>query len=105
MSLLVPVTLLAVPLFDTTLVSVMRRKNGRPISQGGRDHSSHRLVALGLSERGTVGLLSAISAAFGGLSIGAAELPAAPTLMLAALMFGALALFGVFLGRVEVYKA
>jgi UDP-GlcNAc:undecaprenyl-phosphate GlcNAc-1-phosphate transferase len=104
-ALFVPVMLLAVPVFDTTLVSVVRRLNGRPISQGGRDHSSHRMVALGLTERATVSVLYAISAAFGGLSIASARLPTAATLVLAALMFGALALFGVFLGRVQVYKA
>jgi UDP-GlcNAc:undecaprenyl-phosphate GlcNAc-1-phosphate transferase len=104
-ALFVPVTLLAVPVFDTTLVSVVRRLNGRPISQGGRDHSSHRLVALGLSERATVGLLYAISAAFGLLAIASEQLSPAATLVLAALMFGALALFGAFLGRVQVYTA
>lgn len=102
--LFVPVTLLAVPVFDTTLVSVVRRLNGRPISQGGRDHSSHRLVALGLSERATVIVLYAISAAFGLLAIASEQLSPAATVVLAALMFGALALFGAFLGRVQVYS-
>jgi UDP-GlcNAc:undecaprenyl-phosphate/decaprenyl-phosphate GlcNAc-1-phosphate transferase len=102
-ALFVPVTLLAVPVFDTTLVSVVRRLNGRPISQGGRDHSSHRLVALGLSERATVVVLYGISAAFGLLAIASEQLSLPATLVLAALMFGALALFGAFLGRVQVY--
>jgi UDP-GlcNAc:undecaprenyl-phosphate/decaprenyl-phosphate GlcNAc-1-phosphate transferase len=43
--------LFAYPLFDTALVSVLRRICGRPVSQGGRDHSSHRLVSIGLKER------------------------------------------------------
>src|SRR5260370_3938209 len=96
--LFVPVTLLAVPVFDTTLVSVVRRLNGRPISQGGCDHSSHRLVALGLSERDAVGLLYGISAAFGLLAIAAARLSPAVALILAAMMVSAPALFGIFLG-------
>jgi UDP-GlcNAc:undecaprenyl-phosphate GlcNAc-1-phosphate transferase len=104
-ALFVPVMLLAVPVFDTTLVSVVRRLNGRPISQGGRDHSSHRMVALGLSERATVGVLYTISAAFGLLTIASARLSTAAMLVLAALMFGALALFGIFLGMVQVYTA
>jgi UDP-GlcNAc:undecaprenyl-phosphate GlcNAc-1-phosphate transferase len=103
-AIFVPVVLLAVPVFDAALVSVVRRLNGRPISLGGRDHTSHRLVALGLSERATVGLLYAISAAFGLLAIASQQLPLLTTLVLAALMFGALALFGVFLGRVQVYS-
>lgn len=49
--LFVPCLILFVPIFDTMLVSVTRRMNGRPISLGARDHSSHRLVWLGLSER------------------------------------------------------
>jgi UDP-GlcNAc:undecaprenyl-phosphate/decaprenyl-phosphate GlcNAc-1-phosphate transferase len=43
--------LFAYPLFDAGLVAVVRRICGRPMSQGGRDHSSHRLVSLGIKER------------------------------------------------------
>jgi len=49
-----PVLLLMIPIFDTTFVSITRTLRGRPISQGGRDHTSHRLVLLGLSERAAV---------------------------------------------------
>jgi UDP-GlcNAc:undecaprenyl-phosphate GlcNAc-1-phosphate transferase len=41
-----PVVLLLVPILDTTLVTAMRLLSGRPPSQGGRDHSSHRLVTV-----------------------------------------------------------
>src|SRR5579859_1505810 len=51
------VLIVFVPMFDLLLVSVTRRMNGRPISQGARDHTSHRLVYLGLSERWTTTLL------------------------------------------------
>jgi UDP-GlcNAc:undecaprenyl-phosphate GlcNAc-1-phosphate transferase len=44
------------------LVSLTRRLNGRAISDGGRDHSSHRLVFSGLSERRAVGLLHVMAA-------------------------------------------
>jgi UDP-GlcNAc:undecaprenyl-phosphate GlcNAc-1-phosphate transferase len=50
-----------------------------------------------------VALLYAISAAFGLLAIASERLSTAATLVLAALMFGALVLFGVFLGMVQVY--
>ncbi|MFP5236379.1 MAG: MraY family glycosyltransferase [Acidobacteriota bacterium] len=46
-----PLLLLSYPIFDTVLVAVSRWKAGRSIFIGGRDHSSHRLVSLGLSER------------------------------------------------------
>jgi UDP-GlcNAc:undecaprenyl-phosphate/decaprenyl-phosphate GlcNAc-1-phosphate transferase len=45
-----PLLLFVYPLFDTALVSALRRLSGRPISQGGRDHSSHRLFSTGLHE-------------------------------------------------------
>lgn len=58
----IPCLVLFVPVFDTLLVSVSRRIKGRAISEGGRDHSSHRLVFSGLSERRAVGLLHAMAA-------------------------------------------
>jgi len=60
-----PVLVLALPIFDTTFVSLARLLSGRAISQGGRDHTSHRLVALGFSETGAVLLLWSVSAASG----------------------------------------
>ena len=63
---LVPVLVLFIPLFDTLLVSVTRRLHGRAISAGARDHTSHRLVLLGMSEGRAVLLLYGL-AAFSGL--------------------------------------
>ncbi len=68
-TLVLPVLVLAVPILDTTLVTVARLLDGRPIYQGGRDHSSHRLVRYGLSERRAVALLAAISLCIGGSSL------------------------------------
>ena len=50
----VPGLVLFLPIFDMLLVSVTRRLNGRAISAGAKDHTSHRLVMLGLSERNAV---------------------------------------------------
>ena len=60
---------LAVPILDTTLVTIARLLDGRPIHQGGRDHSSHRLVRFGLSERHAVALLALIALCLGGSSL------------------------------------
>jgi len=68
-TLVLPVLVLAVPILDTTLVTVVRLLEGRPVSQGGRDHSSHRLVSLGVSETGAVVLLALVSAALGATSL------------------------------------
>jgi UDP-GlcNAc:undecaprenyl-phosphate GlcNAc-1-phosphate transferase len=68
-TLALPILILAVPMLDTTLVTIVRLVEGRPISQGGRDHSSHRLVRFGLSEKNAVLLLALIATALGGTSL------------------------------------
>jgi UDP-GlcNAc:undecaprenyl-phosphate GlcNAc-1-phosphate transferase len=64
-----PILVLAVPILDTTLVTVVRLLDGRPIYRGGRDHTSHRLVYHGLTEKRAVVLLALISAALGTTSL------------------------------------
>jgi UDP-GlcNAc:undecaprenyl-phosphate GlcNAc-1-phosphate transferase len=66
---LLPILILAVPILDTTLVTIVRVLEGRPIYQGGRDHSSHRLVRFGLSEKHAVLLLALIATALGATSL------------------------------------
>ncbi len=68
-TLLLPILVLAVPILDTTLVTIVRLLDGRPVYQGGRDHTSHRLVYHGLSEKRAVVLLAVISAALGTTSL------------------------------------
>ena len=91
--------LLAIPIFDTTFVSVTRRLMGRSVFIGGRDHTSHRLVAIGLQERGAVLTLYALAAAGGGVCLGFMQLPAAAALLSAMLFVGTLALLGVSLAQ------
>jgi UDP-GlcNAc:undecaprenyl-phosphate/decaprenyl-phosphate GlcNAc-1-phosphate transferase len=57
-----PLLILALPVLDTGLVTAVRFAEGRPVWEGGRDHSSHRLVYGGLSERRAVALLLGIAA-------------------------------------------
>jgi UDP-GlcNAc:undecaprenyl-phosphate GlcNAc-1-phosphate transferase len=64
-TLLLPLLVLAIPILDTTLVTVVRLIEGRPVTKGGRDHTSHRLVYRGLSDKRAVVLLCAVSAALG----------------------------------------
>jgi UDP-GlcNAc:undecaprenyl-phosphate/decaprenyl-phosphate GlcNAc-1-phosphate transferase len=44
----VPILLVAVPIFDTSLVVFSRLRRGKPFYKGGLDHTYHRLEALGL---------------------------------------------------------
>jgi UDP-GlcNAc:undecaprenyl-phosphate/decaprenyl-phosphate GlcNAc-1-phosphate transferase len=64
-TLIIPLLVLAIPILDTALVTAVRLVEGRPVHQGGRDHASHRLVRSGISEKGTVVLLTAIAAGLG----------------------------------------
>ncbi|HUA32232.1 MAG TPA: hypothetical protein VMA09_01400 [Candidatus Binataceae bacterium] len=48
-----PILVMLMPLLDTLIVSVSRFATQNPISRRGVDHSHHRLIALGLSDRAT----------------------------------------------------
>ncbi|HLY75826.1 MAG TPA: MraY family glycosyltransferase [Planctomycetota bacterium] len=50
----VPLAILAVPLFDTAVVVLIRLFNGRPIFEGDTNHFAHRLTALGMSRKAAV---------------------------------------------------
>lgn len=65
----IPILILLIPILDTAFVTVMRRLFGRPIYVGGKDHSSHRIVAIGFSEREAVLILYAISIISGLMAI------------------------------------
>lgn len=103
--LLGPVLLLLLPILDTALVTISRKLAGRPISTGGRDHTSHRLVALGLSERAATLTLWALSALAGGAAVLIQTTEVFVGLALAALLLVALVYLAVFLGKVQVYGA
>jgi UDP-GlcNAc:undecaprenyl-phosphate GlcNAc-1-phosphate transferase len=45
---MVPIVVMGLPIFDTTLVTFSRLIDRRPVSLGGTDHTSHRLARLGL---------------------------------------------------------
>jgi UDP-GlcNAc:undecaprenyl-phosphate/decaprenyl-phosphate GlcNAc-1-phosphate transferase len=67
---LVPVLVLAVPIFDTTLVTVSRVRRGLlPFSTPGKDHTSHRLAALGLGHRSAVLAIYLLAALAGAAAV------------------------------------
>lgn len=66
--ILIPAFILLVPIFDTTFVTITRKLSSKPVSQGGKDHTSHRLVSIGLSEKEAVLVLYALSIVAGFLA-------------------------------------
>jgi UDP-GlcNAc:undecaprenyl-phosphate GlcNAc-1-phosphate transferase len=102
--LVLPVLLVLVPIFDTTFVTVTRLLTGRPVSQGGRDHTSHRLVALGISERRALAFLYGTACASGLVAVLTYRYGITYTVVLLALLVVALVLLGVHLSRVQVAR-
>ncbi len=102
--LLTPVLILIIPIFDTSVVTVARKLSGRPVSQGGRDHTSHRLVALGMSERRAVLMLYLFAAVSGSLALAVRQMPIEVTLGLISGFALSVLCVGLYLGKVRVYE-
>ena len=102
-SLAAPVFVLLVPIFDTTLVTVARLLAGRSPAQGGRDHTSHRLVSLGITERKAVLLLWLLAAVSGGVSLSFQRVPATLLALVTFLAVLAVYYLGAYLGSLPVY--
>jgi len=99
----VPVLVLGVPVFDTILVTFNRRASGRHFYQGGKDHSSHRLVVLGMSEKRAVLTLYFMSFACGLVAFAHAWINIASGTVLVMLTILFMLFFGIFLSRVRIY--
>jgi UDP-GlcNAc:undecaprenyl-phosphate GlcNAc-1-phosphate transferase len=98
-----PVLLLLIPLFDTLFVALSRRLALRSASVGGRDHTSHRLVALGFSERQAVLLLWGLAAVSGGAAVGLERAHVREANLVVGLLVIGLALLATHLAKVRVY--
>ncbi len=99
----VPVLILTVPVLDTALVTVARIRHGISPFQGGKDHTSHRLVRVGLPVPVAVGLIAIASLAHGWVALLVFRIDTTS----AVLLLGLTALFDVFffalLAKVPVY--
>ncbi len=100
----VPVMVLMVPMLDTTLVTLIRLLSGRKASTGGRDHTSHRLVLMGFSQRHAVlflygvGTISGIAAVFVNSSYSLSSPAVIIPLGLSVL------LMGIYMAQLRVYE-
>ncbi|MDA1000897.1 MAG: hypothetical protein O2807_10355 [bacterium] len=101
-TLMVPVLVLGVPIFDTTFVSLTRIFRGQSIAQGGKDHTSHRLVILGVSERRAVLMIYAFSALMGITAFLYAYLQISIIFIIAVIFISGAVVFGFFLGEVKI---
>ena len=101
-SVLLPLLVLAIPILDTTLVTVRRTLERRPVTRGGTDHSSHRLVYYGLSEQQAVAALTLLAALLGATAL-AYNVLANPRVTAVGVLvsFVVLVQFASFLGDLE----
>jgi len=99
----VPVLLLLVPILDTTLVTVIRLLSGRRASTGGRDHTSHRLVLIGFSEKSAVLFLFGVGAIAGLAAnfVARSDTLTSPAVIIP--IFIAISLMGIYLSQLRVY--
>jgi UDP-GlcNAc:undecaprenyl-phosphate GlcNAc-1-phosphate transferase len=74
-SWMIPILVLGLPIFDTTLVFFTRIREGRSPFQGGKDHTSHRLTLLGLTHRQVVLTLYGVVIALGLAALVISQLP------------------------------
>jgi UDP-GlcNAc:undecaprenyl-phosphate GlcNAc-1-phosphate transferase len=101
-SLLFPLLLMVVPICDTTLVTLTRRVRHQPISVGGTDHLSHRLVAYGFSERGAVLALWGLSFLGGLVALLTAVYGVSHFITTVVLLSVSVAVLGAYLTRYEL---
>lgn len=99
----IPILILFIPILDTGFVSIMRKLFRRPISQGGRDHSSHRMVAIGFSERRAVLVLYAFSIVSGLIALGFDRFGLGVNFVVVVLYLLFTIFFWAYLGKVKVY--
>jgi UDP-GlcNAc:undecaprenyl-phosphate GlcNAc-1-phosphate transferase len=91
---LVPLLILGVTIFDTTLVTISRSRRGLlPFATPGQDHAAHRLANLGLGHRGSVLSLYLLGAFSGGAAVLVSYLPSQ-----GAAIVGVIALALIFAG-------
>jgi UDP-GlcNAc:undecaprenyl-phosphate GlcNAc-1-phosphate transferase len=103
--MILPLALMVIPIMDTSLVTIKRLISGRKIYMGGKDHTSHRLVAMGLTERKAVILLYSIAIVWGITTVLLSSYKDSSLyLPIVSILLIATAFFGLFLSNVKVYN-
>jgi len=103
LALLIPATIVAMPIFDTTLVTITRKWRAQKASQGGRDHSSHRLLLLGFKEKQVL-LVFYTMALLGGLVAVGMQHYTDYSLLLFSAFVVLMLLIGIYLTRTTAQK-
>jgi UDP-GlcNAc:undecaprenyl-phosphate GlcNAc-1-phosphate transferase len=100
---LVPILIVSVVIFDTTLVTFTRLFHGISPLQAGKDHTSHRLVKVGLPVPVAVGLIHTAALAVGVIAFVVARVDDTSGWILAVFVGVVMIAFGSLLALVPVY--
>lgn len=101
-TVIAPVIIFGMPLFDTISVFLIRFLNGKPLFVGDTNHFSHRLLKLGVPPRGMVIAASLMTLAYALPALVLPDLDFKHALMLMAqsfALFGIIALLEYYAGR------
>ena len=93
---LLPVLLLSYAIFDISLVSFTRKRDGRRISQGGKDHSTHRIGTAMGSDKVTAIIVYLINIIIVLVTIIVLKMESAKLLIISTVIF---AIFFLFFGK------
>jgi len=95
----VPTLVLSVPILDMAYVSITRIVRGQSVAVGGKDHTSHCLISLGLSEPRAALTLYVLASVSGTLAYWIDRSPDLPKLFLIPVILVIFSLLGVYLAH------
>ncbi|MFN2234983.1 MAG: hypothetical protein ACK2U1_12215 [Anaerolineales bacterium] len=100
----VPTLIFLLPILDTAMVTITRILRGQSPTIGGKDHTSHRLIAFGLSERQTVIALYGVAFVAGILGSFLESIDYNISLLLIPIFLVVFTLLTAYLARIKVVK-
>jgi UDP-GlcNAc:undecaprenyl-phosphate/decaprenyl-phosphate GlcNAc-1-phosphate transferase len=101
----IPALLFLLPILDTALVTITRLLRGQSPTHGGRDHTSHRLIAFGLTERQTLLVLYSVVIVSGIASAAVENVAYDFSLVFVPVLILALSVLTAYLGKLQVVKS
>jgi len=98
-TMLAPIMILGIPIFDTLYAIIRRAKNGKKIFIADRGHLHHRLVNLGFTERKAVTFIYYVTILLGFVAVFSTKLPPKSAVILFIITVGMIASLSFMLSR------
>lgn len=101
LAILSPLLILAVPIIDTVMVLIYRRKRGAPLFQADKNHLAHRLIRMGYSRKTTVVMLYIFSVILGTMALLLPTLQPYQAILAFVNAIGVISVLTIFIARSE----